>query len=188
MNLPFSHHPLLNSRIALETSCLTNMIAMKNSGLVGTGGDRVALELLRSISFRELSLFELSDDSWKLPLKVFVLTPCEQSFSWENCQNNQRQLLTLPLPERVILMIIREKNNLIKKLIRKSWRIRCLQRSLNKSNFSGHLKNHMHVCVNVCVCESLSRVQLFATPWTVAHQAPLSMEPIRQEYWSGLHI
>ena len=25
-----------------------------------------------------------------------------------------------------------------------------------------------------------------ATPWTVAHQAPLSMEFSRQEYWSGL--
>ena len=32
----------------------------------------------------------------------------------------------------------------------------------------------------------LSRVQLFATPQTVAHQAPLSMEFPRQEYWSGL--
>ena len=27
---------------------------------------------------------------------------------------------------------------------------------------------------------------LFETPWTVAHQAPLSMEFSRQEYWSGL--
>ena len=26
----------------------------------------------------------------------------------------------------------------------------------------------------------------FETPWTVAHQAPLSMEFSRQEYWSGL--
>ena len=32
----------------------------------------------------------------------------------------------------------------------------------------------------------LSRVQLFATPWTVAHQAPLSMGFSWQEYWSGL--
>ena len=31
-----------------------------------------------------------------------------------------------------------------------------------------------------------SRVQLFATPWTVAHQAPLSIGFSRQEYWSGL--
>ena len=34
--------------------------------------------------------------------------------------------------------------------------------------------------------KSLSRVQLFATPWAVAHQAPLSMGFSRQEYWSGL--
>ena len=32
----------------------------------------------------------------------------------------------------------------------------------------------------------LSPVQLFATPWTVAHQAPLSMGFSRQEYWSRL--
>ena len=32
----------------------------------------------------------------------------------------------------------------------------------------------------------LSRVRLFATPWTVAHQAPPSMGFSRQEYWSGL--
>ena len=34
--------------------------------------------------------------------------------------------------------------------------------------------------------KSLSRVRFFATSWTVAHQAPLSMEFSRQEYWSGL--
>ena len=34
--------------------------------------------------------------------------------------------------------------------------------------------------------QSLSHVQLFATPWTIACQAPLSMEFSRQEYWSGL--
>ena len=34
--------------------------------------------------------------------------------------------------------------------------------------------------------KSLSRVQLFETPWTVAYQAPESMEFSRQEYWSGL--
>ena len=34
--------------------------------------------------------------------------------------------------------------------------------------------------------KSLSRLQLFVTPWTVAHQAPPSMEFSRQEYWSGL--
>ena len=34
--------------------------------------------------------------------------------------------------------------------------------------------------------QPLSRVQLFATPWTVARQVPLSMGFPRQEYWSGI--
>ena len=34
--------------------------------------------------------------------------------------------------------------------------------------------------------KTLSRVRLFVTPWTVAHQAPPSMGFSRQEYWSGL--
>ena len=34
--------------------------------------------------------------------------------------------------------------------------------------------------------KSLSRVQLFATPWTAAYQASPSMGFSRQEYWSGL--
>ena len=36
--------------------------------------------------------------------------------------------------------------------------------------------------------KSLSHAQLFATPWTVAHQAPPSMGFSRQEYWSGLPL
>ena len=35
-------------------------------------------------------------------------------------------------------------------------------------------------------CQLLSHLGLFATPCAVAHQAPLSMEFSRQEYWSGL--
>ena len=37
-----------------------------------------------------------------------------------------------------------------------------------------------------CMLSRFSGVQLFVTPWTVAHQAPLSMGFSRQEYWSGL--
>ena len=36
--------------------------------------------------------------------------------------------------------------------------------------------------------KSLSRVQLFATPWTAAHQAPPSMGFSRQEYRSGVPL
>ena len=39
--------------------------------------------------------------------------------------------------------------------------------------------------LSVCT-QWLSRVQLPATPWTAAHQAPLSVGFPRQEYWSGL--
>ena len=35
-------------------------------------------------------------------------------------------------------------------------------------------------------CQSLSHIQLFATSWTVAHKAPLSLEFSRQVYWSEL--
>ena len=41
------------------------------------------------------------------------------------------------------------------------------------------------MCVCVCV-QLLSYVQLFATPWTVTYQTPLSMGFYRQQYWSGL--
>ena len=36
--------------------------------------------------------------------------------------------------------------------------------------------------------KSLSHVRLLATPWTAAHQAPLSMGFSRQDYWSGLPL
>ena len=57
------------------------------------------------------------------------------------------------------------------------WKIATWQRSLENPEQE-----------NSCVrsCSSLSRVQLFATPWTVTHQVPLSMECFRQEYWRGL--
>ena len=38
----------------------------------------------------------------------------------------------------------------------------------------------------VLCAQMLSHIRLFATPWTVAHQAPLSMGFSRQKYWSGV--
>ena len=40
----------------------------------------------------------------------------------------------------------------------------------------------MHACMLSC----FSRVGLFATLWTVSHQAPLSMGFLQAKYWSGL--
>ena len=49
------------------------------------------------------------------------------------------------------------------------------------------LKSEKQLTALTCVhAQSLSRVQLCVTPWTVAHQAPLSMGFPRQESWSGL--
>ena len=45
----------------------------------------------------------------------------------------------------------------------------------------------LHQCMKVKV-KSLSRVRLFKTPWTAAHQAPPSMGFSRQEYWSGVPL
>ena len=44
----------------------------------------------------------------------------------------------------------------------------------------------VELTLKVSEVKSFSCVQLFATPWTVAYQAPPSMRFSRQEYWSGL--
>ena len=63
----------------------------------------------------------------------------------------------------------------------------------NCLNIPPHVKCKMYIVQfsYPCVAEwlnaqLLSHVWLFASPWTVAHQAPLSSGFSRQEYWSGL--
>ena len=49
-------------------------------------------------------------------------------------------------------------------------------------------KPHSDLVGSECVCthaHTLSRASLFATPWTIARQTPLSTGFSRQEYWSG---
>ena len=58
-----------------------------------------------------------------------------------------------------------------------SWQIMMIS---SKSSF---LPNFMYALL---CAHFLSRVQLFVTPWTVVHQAPLFMEFPTWEYWSGL--
>ena len=53
----------------------------------------------------------------------------------------------------------------------------------------SRLSLHLSVCVRVCVCVCvLSGIQLFVISWTVAHQAPLSMGFLRQEFLIGLPL
>ena len=51
---------------------------------------------------------------------------------------------------------------------------------------SKHISRLSYKCLSACVLSRFGRVRLFVTPWTVAHQAPLSMGFSRQEYWGGL--
>ena len=57
---------------------------------------------------------------------------------------------------------------------------------LTSSEWVNLLFSQPRDCSHTCVLSHSSRVQVFATLWTVAHQAPLSMGLSRQEYWSGL--
>ena len=61
----------------------------------------------------------------------------------------------------------------------------CLQLPKECSNYRTIALISLASKVKVKV-RSLSRVRLFATPWTVAYQAPPSTGFSRQEYWSGL--
>ena len=45
---------------------------------------------------------------------------------------------------------------------------------------------HGLVTTSACVISHFSCVRLFVTPWTIAHQVPLSTGFFKQEYWSGL--
>ena len=49
-----------------------------------------------------------------------------------------------------------------------------------------YMQAHVRACVCVCArAQSLHCVWFFVTPWTVAHQTPLSIGYSRQAYWSG---
>ena len=61
-------------------------------------------------------------------------------------------------------------------------------RTVNAYYGTSYFQN-LNLSMRVCVCASVcmpTLIQFFATPWTAAHQAPLSMKLSRQEYWSGL--
>ena len=46
----------------------------------------------------------------------------------------------------------------------------------------------IYIPLPLLLLSRFSRVRLYATLWTAAHQAPLSMGFSSQEYWSGLHF
>ena len=54
-----------------------------------------------------------------------------------------------------------------------------------RSSF-GLIKKYIKIDICVCVYPITKLCPKFATPWTVAHLAPLSIEFSRQEYWNRL--
>ena len=63
--------------------------------------------------------------------------------------------------------------------------------SLDLLAIQGTLKSllqHHTSKASILLCSAFFIVQLLATPWTAAYQAPLSMAFSRQEYWSGVPL
>ena len=79
-------------------------------------------------------------------------------------------------------------------LLRNLMWVKKQQLKLDVEQWTGSIGKRVQVCLSSpCLfnlnseqVNSLSRVWLFATPWTVAHQASPSMEFSRHKYWSGL--
>ena len=74
---------------------------------------------------------------------------------------------------------------------------RCVQSSSDypiSNLFKIHLRwqkninTNLYICIQWCTCiyPVCMHSELFETPWTVAHQAPLSIGFSRQEYWNRL--
>ena len=74
--------------------------------------------------------------------------------------------------------------NIQMKEICRTWRFHALSECFTLPN-SPYVHTHKFL---MCMLNRFSRVQLFATLWTLAHHAPLSMGFSRQEYWSGFHF
>ena len=85
------------------------------------------------------------------------------------------------------------KQNLKIMKLKEKWEGKCHNRILLDyltskvdPNASQNRRGHCWLWCSLVRAKSLSHIQLFVTPWTVARQAPLSMGFSRQEYWNGL--
>ena len=101
--------------------------------------------------------------------------------------------LSWPFPLGILLKIQGRKTQDILKEVSKAarsnlWYIFLSGETKGFLNFSD-IPSSLCVCVCACVCACVcvfSCVRIFATPWTVAFQAPLFMGSFWQEYWNGL--
>ena len=96
-------------------------------------------------------------------------------------------LLTHPLFQRILNSIIDGQNNTYHScqegnILKHPQGSRTWFSSTRILGFLSKVWTHVHVCM----LGHFSRVWLFASLWTISHQAPLSTGFSRKEYWSGL--
>ena len=66
-------------------------------------------------------------------------------------------------------------------------KINCLNPPVKRTRLVEWIKEMMHLYV-AAAAKPLQSCPTLATPWTAAHQAPLSMGFSRQKYWSGVPL
>ena len=117
-------------------------------------------------------------------LEIFTSTPSFSHSAKDTLSTLSRRWLEiiwpykLPFPPNFLLSTIHRDNALLFLVQSRPFHLH----SWPTSHFW-----HLPLCViTSLMCLSLSLVQLFATPWTIAHQASLFMEFSRQEYRRGL--
>ena len=88
--------------------------------------------------------------------------------------------------QELLIEIINECLNTLPTLSISFFYLVILAADIHWSLFTETLVVDLHPAFKECVLNHFSRVRLFSTSWTVAHQTPLSMGFSRQEYWSGL--
>ena len=81
---------------------------------------------------------------------------------------------------------------MVRSMVNAKWRVEIKRKEINKNvlflPFQNFLPPSSPSTEGVCVLNHFSHVQLFATPWTVAHQARLSLGFSWQEYQIGLPL
>ena len=127
-------------------------------------------------------------------LQARILEWVSMSFSRGSSQPRNQTRVSHIAGRRFILWATREAHKFLLHLFKKkkmvlysSARVWNEETSFSLSTFwiPSYLQKHLHLPY-VCMYQGLSQVNLFVTQQTVAHQASLSMEFSRQEYWSGL--
>ena len=120
-----------------------------------------------------------------LPLHFLFTNTAEYQDFWvyrevSSCSFKLKLISTLHLQDNVhvqLLSLGRQDSCVISG---KRWRERVHQRKVMPTFCFSRVMLYKHVL------SRFSTIRLFATPWTVVYQAPLSMGFSRQEYWSGL--